>query len=108
MLLIKPPLESLPFKSQINGCILYVKVSPKASKTAIGGIEPGQFHPVLKVFVREPALDGKANEAVIDLIALYFKCQKRCVTIQTGHTQKLKTLFIEGINTDSMIQRLPI
>lgn len=108
MLLIRPPLESLPLKTQPNGCILYVKVSPKASKTAIGSIEPGQFHPVLKVFVKEPALDGKANDAVIDLIAEHFKCQRRSVTMQSGHTQKLKTLFIEGISMDAMIQKLPI
>ena len=81
MFLIKPPLESLPFKSHPNGCILYVKVSSKASKTAIGGIEPGQFHPVLKIFVQEIALDGKANGAVIDLMARHFKCQKRFVTM---------------------------
>lgn len=104
--LIAPPLESLPVKESEKGCFLYVKVSPKASKSCIGKIEPGQFHPVLKVFVMEAAIDGKANEAVIEVIAKHFNCAKKSVTISTGHTQRLKTLFIDGLTVDQVIRAL--
>lgn len=104
--LIAPPLESLPIKESDKGCFLYVKVSPKASKSCVGKIEPSQFHPVLKVFVMEPASDGKANEAVIEVVANHFKCTKKSVTICSGHTQRLKTLFISELTLNQAIPKL--
>ena len=39
----------------------------------------------LLVFVREPALDGKANAAVVELLAKHYNVPKSSVTIIKGH-----------------------
>lgn len=48
----------------------------------------------LLVCVREPALDGKANKAVIKAIAEHFQTPKSMVTLKKGATSKYKTFEI--------------
>lgn len=48
----------------------------------------------LLVFVREPAIDGKANRAVIELLAKYFEVPKSHVTLISGRTSRQKRFKI--------------
>jgi uncharacterized protein YggU (UPF0235/DUF167 family) len=41
-------------------------------------------------------VDGKANEALIELVAAHFKVRRRQVSIAAGSTSRLKRLFIES------------
>ncbi len=49
---------------------------------------------IYKVSVKEQPEDGKANEAVINLIAKFFKVPKSHVSIVTGHTYKQKVIDV--------------
>ena len=51
----------------------------------------GQLH----VYVNAPPLEGKANLAVIESLAEYFKVKKRNIHIQSGHSAKLKRIEID-------------
>ena len=44
----------------------------------------------LLVHVREPAVEGKANQAVIRLLAKHFGVSKRDVRLVSGHKSKVK------------------
>lgn len=46
----------------------------------------------LVVFVREPAVDGKANQALIMLVAKYFGVAKTRVGIIRGQTSRQKII----------------
>ena len=48
----------------------------------------------LAVYVREPAIDGKANQAVTALLAKYFKVPKTQVTLRSGAGAKYKVFEI--------------
>lgn len=48
----------------------------------------------LLVFVREPAIDGKANRAVIELLAKYFEVPKSQVILVSGRTSRHKRFNI--------------
>lgn len=48
----------------------------------------------LTVYVREQAVDGKANEAVIALLAMHFGVSKSCVSIVRGQTARIKIVRI--------------
>lgn len=50
----------------------------------------------LTVYVRERAVDGHANEAVIELLAKHFDVAKSCVEIIRGHTARTKTIRISN------------
>ena len=49
----------------------------------------------LLVFVREPAIDGKANQAVEKLLADYYKVSKSRVKLVSGLTSKQKRFSID-------------
>jgi len=44
----------------------------------------------LLVRVREPAVEGKANRAVVELLAEYFNVPKTNVRLVSGHKSKVK------------------
>jgi hypothetical protein len=48
----------------------------------------------LLVCVKEPALEGKANKAVIEELAKHFEVPKSSVKLKTGATSKYKSFII--------------
>lgn len=48
----------------------------------------------LHVYVSEPPLEGKANKAVIEALADYFKVKKGQVVFVSGHKSKNKVFEI--------------
>lgn len=48
----------------------------------------------LHVYVREPPLGGRANQAVVESLAKYFKTNKRRVVLLSGEKSKVKTFEI--------------
>ena len=65
---------------------LTVRVIPNASKSEIVGRELG----VLKVRLAAPPVEGKANEALIELLADHYDIPKSSITIVKGQTSKTK------------------
>ena len=71
---------------------LNIKVIPRASKNRIVE-ESGR----LKVYVTSPAVDGKANKAVIGSLAEHFNVKKRDVEILRGRTSRNKTVKVNKL-----------
>ena len=76
--------------------MLTVRVTPKASRNAIQGSMTTPGGCVLKVAVRAPADKGKANDAVLALLAEAFGTPKNNVTLMTGSTSRRKAFRING------------
>ena len=74
--------------------IIQVKITPNSSENRVISEENG----VLKVKVSAPAEDGKANKALIEVLANHFKLPKRCIIIKSGMTSRLKQVIIENVN----------
>ena len=49
---------------------------------------------IVTVFVRERAIDGAANKAVIELLAKHFGVSKSQVELESGFTSKHKRVLI--------------
>lgn len=80
---------------------LPIKVTPKASADRIQGwAEDG----VLKISVTAVPEDGKANKAVIALLAKRLKLPKSAIEIASGETSRHKTLLIDG--DDALLAQL--
>jgi len=76
---------------------LHIKVTPKASAARIQGwAEDEDGERVLKIAVTVVPEDGKANKAVIALLAKRLKLPKSAIEIASGHTSRRKTLLIDG------------
>ena len=69
---------------------IYVKVTPRAGKNEVVKISEGEY----KVKVTAVPEKGKANEAVIKLLADYFNISKSSINIIVGKTAKIKIVDI--------------
>lgn len=74
--------------------LIEIRVRPNSSRNKVGGTagEP----PRLIVAVQAPAVDGKANEAVIKELAKAFDCRARDFTIVYGELARDKRLLVNG------------
>ncbi|MGE3954886.1 MAG: DUF167 domain-containing protein [Parachlamydiales bacterium] len=73
--------------------IIQVKVIPKSSENRVVGFE-GE---VLKVKCTAAPDKGKANDALVALLADYYDVPKRAVRIVRGETDSRKVVEIEKI-----------
>jgi uncharacterized protein (TIGR00251 family) len=74
--------------------LLEIRVRPNASRNKVGGTAGDP--PCLVVAVQAPAVDGKANAAVIKELALAFNLRARDFTIVHGELARDKRLIIKG------------
>ena len=77
----------------MNSCRLQIRVLPNAKHSGWAGMWNNTHY---KLALRAPAVDGKANEALIEFLANYFQLPKRSFTIITGHTSRCKIIEIQG------------
>jgi uncharacterized protein (TIGR00251 family) len=74
-----------------------VRLTPKASAARILGLaEEADGARVLKVAVSAPPEDGKANAALIELLARALKVPRSAVSIAAGAASRRKLVDIEG------------
>jgi uncharacterized protein (TIGR00251 family) len=81
---------------------LHVKVVPGSSRDRIAG----RLGDALKLQVSAAPERGKANEAVIDLIAATLGLPRNAVQIVRGQSQPRKLLQINGIEQSELDRRL--
>jgi uncharacterized protein (TIGR00251 family) len=74
--------------------LLEIRVRPNSSRNKVGGSVGDP--PRLVVAVQAPAVDGKANQAVLTLLAAAFDLRARDFTIVFGELGRDKRLIIDG------------
>lgn len=82
-----------------GGVRLRLKVQPKARRETIAGFAPDPDGAALKVSVGAPPEDGKANAAVIALLAKALGVAKSAVSVVSGATDRRKLVEIRGEET---------
>ena len=73
--------------------ILELHIQPGAARTEFAG-KHGER---IKVRVSARAVDGQANEALIEFLAAHYGVPKRSVRIASGLRSRQKRVVIEGI-----------
>jgi uncharacterized protein (TIGR00251 family) len=68
-----------------------VTVTPNSRNAAVTEVSAREY----RVSVHAPARDGKANEAVIEVLAEYFAVPKSRIKIARGHSARKKVVVIE-------------
>lgn len=72
-------------------------MTPNARKEGFGGLHADSDGETwLKASVRAVPEDGKANEALIALIAKAARIAKGRIAVASGHTSRAKVLFVSG------------
>ena len=69
---------------------IWLNVKPATKREAIEAISEGEYN----VWVRAAARDGRANEAVIELLAKHFRLRKSALRIVRGEKTRRKLVQI--------------
>ena len=89
--------DTLPFETVADGLRVRLRVQPGARREAVEGpvaLRDGGI--ALAVRVSAPPEGGKANAALVKLLAKTWKLPKSALTIVAGHGHRQKTLLIAG------------
>src|SRR6478672_2741426 len=80
------------------GLILPVRAQPGARKPGVLGEHAG----ALKVAVTAPPEDGRANEALTDLLRDWLGLKRSQVELASGPTNRNKTFLIRGVTPETL------
>jgi len=92
----------LELKAQEGAVIFSVRVQPRASKDEVAGVMDG----ALKVRLRAPALEDRANEALCWYLAEILKTPKAAVRILSGHHSRSKRVEVRGVTEQDVLALL--
>ncbi len=86
-----------PFEAAAEGLRVALKVAPKAARAGITGVEADAAGRArLMVRVTEAPEGGKANAAVVKLLAKAWKLPKGTLRVTAGTKDRRKTLLVAG------------
>jgi hypothetical protein len=85
-------------------CTLELKTIPNAPRDELAGWLGG----ALKVKVHAPALDGRANDALLAFLAEKLGLPRRAVTLVRGDKSRHKVVRLEGLTLAEARARLPV
>ncbi len=84
-------------------CQLTIKAVPNAARSEI----VGWVGDALKIRLKAPPVDGKANAELCRFLAGFFNLPKPAITLATGDTARLKRVHIQGLTTADVAAQLP-
>ena len=79
-----------------------VRVQPRASKDEIAGVMGG----ALKVRLRAPAVEDRANQALVEFLAQLLKTPRSAVRILGGERSRTKRMEIHGVTRQQILALL--
>jgi uncharacterized protein len=85
-----------------DGVVFLVRVQPRASKDEIAGEMEG----ALKVRLRAPAVEDRANEALVEFLAQLLKTPRSAVRILSGERRRTKRMEIRGVTRQQVLTLL--
>jgi uncharacterized protein len=85
-----------------NGVIVPVNAQPGARRNAIVGERAG----ALRVAVTAPPDKGKANAAILELLAEALDCRPSDVGLVSGDTARQKRVLLVGLTVDEVARRI--
>jgi uncharacterized protein (TIGR00251 family) len=92
-----PARTPLPFAPVAGGVCVRLRVTPRARRNGIEGLVADAEGGVrLKVAVNAAAEDGRANSAVLELLAREWRLPRASLTLKNGASDRRKTVAIAG------------
>ncbi len=82
--------------------VISVRVLPRSSREGIVGTEDGLY----KVKLTAPAVEGKANKALIAFLAKALGLSRSGIEIRSGELARTKTVRIKGLSPEEVAARL--
>lgn len=91
-----------PLVTTEEGVLLPVSAHPAARKNGIAGVHDGR----LKVMCTQAPEKGKANKALIQVLAAELRLKRSQIRLHAGETAAKKVFLIGGIDAADLQQRI--
>lgn len=89
-----------------EGILLFIRLTPRAAAARIGGCwTDAKGQDWLSASVTAPPDKGKANAALIDLVARSLDVPRSSISLEAGETSRLKRLRIDRAD-DATVARI--
>ncbi|MBA4135917.1 MAG: hypothetical protein C0518_01220 [Opitutus sp.] len=89
-------------RAPLPSCTLEIKAVPNAPRSAV----VGWLGDALKVKIHAPALEGRANEEMCELLAGELRLPRRAVTLVRGDKSRQKLVRVTGLDRAEVQRRL--
>jgi uncharacterized protein (TIGR00251 family) len=89
-------------RSRAEGVLLPIRAQAGARADALRGVQNGS----LKVAVTQAAEKGKANKAILAVLAKELRLRRSQLQIVMGHTAPQKLVLVCGLSLDELDQRI--
>jgi uncharacterized protein (TIGR00251 family) len=93
---------TIALEPHAEGTILPIRAQPGASRNAVRGEQAG----ALKVSVTQVAEKGKANQAILEMLAEFLGMPKSRLELLSGSTGRQKRVLVRGIAPDELGERI--
>jgi hypothetical protein len=90
--------RELEIRQRAGGAVLAVKAVPGSSRDRLAGV----LGEALKVTTAAAAEKGRANQAILRLLARAVGVDRRSVTLLSGHTAARKEVLFEGLSAEDL------
>lgn len=87
-----------------GGVDVRIRAVPRASKNGIQGLHDDS----LKIRLTSAPVDGKANEALIKFLSKALAVSKSQIQLLQGETSRQKTLRINGLSKEQLLERIAL
>ena len=85
-----------------ESALLVIRLTPRAGRDEVVGWQGDE----LRVRLRAPPVEGRANDALLRFIASRLDVPPSSVTLVSGATARVKRLRVEGLSQPKLEQRL--
>lgn len=86
---------SIPIRDTKDGARFLVRVAPRSRHANVVLLGDGQ-EVALKIAVQAPAVDGRANAALIGILADLLDTSRSSIEIASGERGRIKTILVRG------------
>ncbi|HEX6310932.1 MAG TPA: DUF167 domain-containing protein [Acidimicrobiia bacterium] len=86
------------YDAEDGSVVLHVHVQPGAGRGAV----VGRHGESLKIRVAAPPVDGRANDAAVELLAAALEVRPRDIELVSGARSRVKRFRVQGVTADEL------
>lgn len=80
--------------TDVGAYTIAIRVKPGSSRQRVGGCHEGAYGPAVVVAVTPPAVDGRATDAALRVLAEAIGVRARTLSLRTGATSRDKLVLV--------------